>query len=928
MNTPRRLYVVVNQQAAGPFTEQEVAGKLLSGEVNEQTLTCVEGAQTWSQLHQTLSPELMRQTLEFRRASSMFATPNPSGAPTPPPPAPGGSFVGTGQSTSMIGPANALPPRSMPTVSLIEPNGAPIQVPSGVQMPSGIMTSPPSAAQAARASMMAQSMTAPAPAAPPPSMDLAVEAEGASSSEGGKGRKWQIIAGAAAALAVVGALAFNPVKHWWQAREEFARGTAAMQGGRTDEAMVAFYNATNHQPDSGVYVTALQDARRRLVDKIKERGNDEPALAHLVFVRGVASTFEAALGEDSLQSLRDWMREVEPAANKQVRAAFDQEFAKLDSLLAPHEGKLRSYFTAPAEKEEAAKLHDQWLALREAYAAWDRKEPVKTVKELAKVGEDLRKTAYEGIFAKTETLRQDLEAKLRNAEELAATNRYTETRPVFAALEPYVDLLPTIKLEKQRIQLAGENHYASKLVEAVRAKNADQAQASLKSYMDFRGSPLSDDQVTSFLQIREFEPFLERLTQFGLHPKVPSARQNYADVILVASNLPNFTDAPLAREFLRNSYYDWARQELDKGRAAPAAYLALLAQKYENPDAPNLFNEAREKIAASFTIAIQPAPMTVNSPKASRMFTADLEASTLNTLRSGLPEWIRWQAEAPPQGAEPLILLKAAPVLSQYNRRTDQTPRTANGRFRFEDIIEENPAWYRAQEEVANAEAGLASAQQAYQQAKALADQTAQQAANSGSSGFAIFGAVLSGITQGVSSAGVDDAARALANARQRAATTPRQLRKENWQVVEWTEVDHINQFDAEVRLDLLIGDKPLLNRKFTAKTQHLSTEREGGYGGRVKQMQKQEPNIETIETKLAQDLKAQIQAVGTNDFLGQVKKSLAEYINQQATDMDAETRANTVLGLELLWWKHPLFNANAMRSPDLLGRFGDVIVK
>jgi hypothetical protein len=938
MNAPRRLYLVVNQQAVGPFTEQEVAGKLLAGEVTEQTPACPEGAQEWSELHRTMSPELMRQTLEYRRASSMFHS-SAGAASNPPAPAtpPSQSFVG---STSMIGPAAGAAPRPMPAVSFVEANGTPIQVPSGFQMPSGIVTSPPAAYQAGPAAAGGQSFFAgaqPAAAAPAPApastvapadMGLAVEAEGADSSSGSKSNFWKIFAGVAAVLAVAAALAYAPAKKWWDAREAFARGTAALQGGQIPEAMVAFHAASNLQPDSGVYLTALQDARRKFVDRIKERGADEPALAHLVFARGIAATYEAPLGDDSLQTLKDWMREVEPNANKQIRQAFDQPFERLQELLAPHEGKLRTYFATPAEKEEATKLHDQWRTLRDAYAAWDKREPVAAVKELAKISDDLRKGAFEALFNKTESLRQELEGKLRNADELASGNRYMETRPIFTALEPYVDLLPAIKLERKRIQLAGENYYASKLVESVRAKNEKAAQDSLKNYMDFRGTPLADDQIAAFLQTKEFEPFLDRLREFGLHPKTPAARQNYADVILVASSLPNFTDPAPAREFLRDAYYAWGAQELEKGRAAPAAYLALLAQKYESTEAASLFDEAREKIAASFTIAIQPAPIAINAPKASRSFTADLEASTFNSLRGGLPEWIRWQTEAPAQGSEPLITLRAAPVLAQFNRRTDQLSRTAKGRFRFEDIIEENPAWYQAQDMVARAESGLEQARNAYQQAKAMADQTAQQAANSGSSGLALFGAIISGVSQGVSSAGVDNAARALAQARSTAAQTPRQIRKENIQDVEWTEIDHVNQFDAEIRLDLYLADKVLHTRKFTAKTQHLSTEREGGYGGRVKPMQKQEPSIETIETKLASDLKAQLQVVGTNEFLGQVKRALSDYISQQATDMDAETRANTLLSLELLWWKHPLFNSNAMRTPDLLGRFGDVIVK
>jgi hypothetical protein len=931
MDAPRRLYLVVNQQPVGPFTELEVAGKLLAGEINEQTPSCVEGAQDWSDLHRTLSPELMRQTLEYRRASVMFNAAVSSPNPPAPTSLPNRSFVG---STSMIGPAAAMPARPIPAVSFVESSGATIQVPGSFQMSGGIATSPPAPHTPTVAAPMGQSYligAQPPPAAPaanvaPAEMGLALEAEGAESSATSKSKVWMIGAGLAAVLAIAGSLAYAPGKRWWDAREAFARGTAALQSGQLPEAMIALHTASHLQPDSGVYVTALQDARRRFVDRIKERGTDEPALSHLAFVRSSTSTYETSLGEDALQVLKDWAREIEPNANQQIRQAFDQPLERLQELLAPHEGKLRSYFAAPAEREEAGRLHDQWRTLRESYAAWDRGEWVAAVKELSKINDDLRKSAFTTLHSKTEALRGELEGKLRKADELAGGSRFMETRPVFAALEPYVDLVPSITLERKRIQLAGENYYASTLVGAVRAKNETQAEESLRNYMEFRGTPLAAEQIAAFLHTSEFKPFIDRLREFGLHPATPDARQHYADVILVASTLPNFADVAPAREFLRDAYYKWGAQELDKGRAAPAAYLALLAQKYNSAEAETLFEKARAKISSSFTIAVQPAPITVNAPKAPRSLAADLEASALTNLRGGLPDWIRWQSEAPAQGSEALITIRATPVLAQFNRRSEQTSRTARSRFRFDDIVEDNPAWYQAQEMVAHAEGQLERARNAYDQAKAAADQTMQQSANSDGGNLALLGAMISGVSKGVSSANVDSATSELAQARGVAASTPRQIRKENIQDVEWNEIDHVNLFDTEFRLDLILGDKVLQTRKFVAGLQHTSTERAGGYGGRVTPIQRQEPSLEAVETGLASELKAQLRVIGTNEFLNQIKTALANHILLQAKDMDAETHTDTLLSLELLWWKHPLFSSNAMRTPELLGRFGDVV--
>lgn len=930
MSTPRRIFVVQGQQPVGPFNEQQLAAKLVSGELQETTLACEEGASAWRPLRETLDPALLKKTLEFRRASNLFATQTnlssgPQASAPPPPAAPRPSSPPAASSTSMIG--SAAPPRAMPTVSLIESNGAPIQIPPHAL--SGAFTTSAPVASGAPAAPSAAPSTPQLPSikpTPSASVNLDFEAVGSKPEGASRKRRWQIGGGVAIAALVAGAFLWEPVSNWWHARQEFARATAATLAGQFEDALVASHNATVLQPDSGVYLAAWQEARRKQIDRVKARASQEEPLVHLLSSRDFAQKYEKALADEGQQAMHEWIAEIEPTALKQIRAAFSRDLVFLNELLGPHEGKLRSYFQTNEQREEAGQLHDQWLALREASAAWDRNEPLKTVAQLNLIHEDLRKSVYDVIFAKVQTLREKLEEQLREAQELAAAHRFIETVPLFATLEPYGEWITAIKVERQRIQMAGENFYASRLVESVRAGKSEETYTSLKSYMDFRRSPLKDDQLKAFLAIRSFKPYLARLTEYGLHPKVASARQNYADVILVASNLPNFDDAAEAREFLREAYLAWGRQELESGRAAPAAYLALLADKYGNPGGTELFNKAREKVGSSFTLAIQPAPLVVNAPKASKFFGAQLEGDAVNGLRNVLPPWIHWQADPPAAGeVEPLIVMKFVPVLAEFNRRNERNVRNASGKFRFEDIIEDNPAWHNAQADLVNAQNNLAQAQMAYQQAQAMAQQTAAASAND-TSGFGIFGAILSGVSQGISQAGITDAQQAINRAQSRLASTPRQVRRENWQTVSWRENDYVSKFDALFRVDLMVGDKAILGRKFTATTAHQSTEREGGFGGRVAPMQKQEPNIDEIETALVEKLKGSLQVVGTTEFLKQIKTSLGDYLVQQAAGMDAETRANTQLGLELLWWNHPLFDPQAMKTADLLGRFGDVI--
>lgn len=931
MSTPRRIYVVHDNQPVGPFNEQQLAAKLVSGEFQEATLACEEGASAWRPLRETLDPTLLKKTLEFRRASNLFATQanmssGPQPASSPPAVAPRSSAPPAPSSTSMIGPAT--PPRNMPAVSLIEPNGTPIQIPphalSGAFMTSAPVASGAPATPSAAPSAPQLPSIKPTPAA---SVNLDFEAVGTKPEGASRKRRLQIAGGVALATLIAGAVLWGPVSNWWNARQESARATAATLAGQFEDALVASHNATVLQPDSGVYLAAWQEARRKQLERVKARATQEDPLVHLLSSRDFAQKYEKPLADEGQQAMNEWIAEIEPTATKQIRAAFSRDLAFLNALLGPHEGKLRSYFQTNEQREEAGQLHDQWLALREASAAWDRNEPLKTVAQLNLVHEDLRKTVYDVIFAKVQTLREKLEGQLREAEELAAAHRFLETAPLFAELEPYGEWITAIKVERQRIQMAGENFYASRLVESVRVGKSEETYTSLKSYMDFRRSPLKDDQLKSFLAIRGFKPYLARLTEYGLHPKIASARQNYADVILVASNLPNFDDAAEAREFLRDVYLEWGRQELESGRAAPAAYLALLADKYGNPGGTDLFNKAREKVGSAFTLAIQPAPLVVNAPKASKFFGAQLESDSLNGLRNVLPPWIRWQGDAPAAAgeAEPLIVMKFVPVLAEFNRRNERNVRNASGKFRFEDIIEDNPAWHEAQADLVNAQNNLAQAQMAYQQAQALAQQTAAASAND-TSGFGIFGAIISGVTQGVSQAGVTNAQQAINRAQSQLASTPRQVRRENWQTVSWRENDYLSNFDAQFRVDLLVGDKPIYSRKFSSKTSHQSTERDGGFGGRVAPMQKQEPSMDEIENALVEQLKRSVQVVGTTEFLGQIKSSLNDYITQQSDGMDAETRANTKLGLELLWWQHSLFDPKAMKTADLLGRFGDVI--
>lgn len=930
----RQIFIAKDNQPQGPFSEDELGLKLISGEIEVGTLACEDGAPAWKPLGEVLDPKLVSRMVEYRRASQtmsaqMHSQPPPASVPPPSappaPPAPGASMFPK--------PAHA----GMPVISVLEPNGQPIQVPAQSFAPSVFLTSMPVAAQSVPPPAIPVTATVPAatgagtvpPPAPVSHPSLATEAIGGSETGApGKRRGWMIAGGVAAALGVGTFFAWEPVSNTLKAKQEFQRAQAAMANGQFAEAMAAARVSSSLAPDSGIYLNAWQDARRKALDSLKGRLGKEPPLDHLIYAREFLAKYEGALGDDGLAATKEWIAETEPQAIRQIKGGFDGDIAALNGLLARHEGKLGTYFNAADNRDEAKRLQDQWVALRDAHAAWAASQPLKTVELLGKISEDLRKgAAYAGLAGQTSKMKDGLLEKLHGATDLAAAKRFNDTAAVFQGIDAYDTWLPEIKQEKQRIQMAGENYYASRLVAAVRAKNADATRENLNNYMRFRGRPLTESQLTEFLEIREFKEYLSKLTEYGLHPRGKAARQNYADVVLVASNLPNFSDADDAKEFLGDSYMEWGRAELEKGRSSPAAYLALLAGKYGHPAAPDLFESAHDKILAEFTIALRASPLVINAAKASKSFASQLEIDSLNALRNSLPPWLKWQTpdNTAAGEAEPLLAVKVTPILAEFNRRNDRVARTASARFRFEDIIEDNPDYYSAQQDVNNAQASLQSAIDQRAAAQASANQMASQ--NYGnSSGLALFGAVLSGVTQGVSEAGVNNARQALADAQNRVASTPRQVRKENSQNVTWNEFDYVSDFNAVFKLELKVGDKTILAKSCTASTRHTSTEREGGFGGRVKAMQRQEPSMDEIEIALTEQLKPQLQALGAPAFLGQIKSGIAAFITQQAGTVDAEAQANALIGLELLWWKHPLYNAAALRSPDLLGRFGDVV--
>jgi|GEM_PF-6781283 len=909
----RQLFISKDNQPVGPFNDEELGQKLITGEIEAYTLACEEGAPAWKPVSEVLDPLFVSKVLEFRRASQAL-------------------------SASMAGSMVPQPARpTMPAMSVLEPDGRPVQVPGAAAAASMVLTSLPMPAQPGALPPAAGSGVPPVHASfaagttarSAGSVSLAEEAIGRDPAEHSGGRpRWQIALGVAAVLVVGGGLAWGPVSTRWNASNEFSRVQAALAAGRYADAMLAARAASTLMPDSAIYLNGWQEARRRAIDEFKAGVGKVPALDYLVAGREFVAKYESALGEEGLAATRSWLTENEPAALQQVKAGFDGDLAALNALLGSHEGKFSTYFSGADNRTEARRLQEQWLALRSAHTAWEANRQIEAVELLAKVPEDLQKgAAYTSLQGEVQQLRESVLEKLRGATDLAAGKHFIEAMPLLEELEIHAGWVPEIKLERQRLQLTGENYYASQLVGAVRTKNATGMRENLKNYMQFRRRPLTDPQLTEFLETRDFTTYLAKLNDYGLRPRGKAARQNYADVVLIASNLPNFTNPDEARAFLANAYADWARAELEKGRSSPACYLALLAGKYGFAGANELFDTAHEKILGEFTFAIRPQPLAINAPKASKAFGSQVEIDLLNAIRNQLPGWLKWQTpENMTTGeAEPLTLVKFMPVLAEFNRRNDRVARTMSGRYKFPDIVEDNPEWYSAQEAVSNAQNALAQAQSAYAQAKASADSMAQSSSGS-SSGLALFGALMGGVATAVSDGEVNSARQRLSAAQAHFARTPARISRPDVRELSWTEFDVLSDFTVVFKLEFKAGDKTILARSLAASTQHKSMERPSDHNGTIPAVQRQEPSIEEMEMALLEKLRPQVQALAAPAFLEQLKGSLGNYIAQQSGAIDAEAQANALIGFELLWWKHPLYNAAALRSPDLLGRFGDVI--
>lgn len=913
----RQIFISKDNQPHGPFNDEQLGQKLISGEIEVSTLACEEGGPAWRPVSEVLDAQFVSKVLEFRRASQALSAQI--------------------QSTSGISqPGRAV----LPPVSVIEPDGRPVQVPGTVAVPSVVLTSMPMpVAPGAGTGGSAPPPGVPVGAAAPApsgvfghsgvSVRLAEEAIGSDSGQSSGRPLWQFAVGAIAVLAVGGFFAWEPVSHRWNASKQFESAQLAMGSGRYADAMLAAHAASKLMPDSGIYLSGWQDARRRALDELKAGVAKSTPLDYLVAGRAFLAKYEPALGDDGIAATRDWLLENEAAALKQVREAFDGDLAGLDGLLKPHEGKLAAYFAGTEHRNEARRLHDNWLTLRSAYAAWEAGRQVPAIELLMKVPADLQNgPAFGKIGGEVLQLREAVLEKLTAVTDLANGRHYIEAMPQLDELEVHAGWLPEVKQERQRIQLSGENYYASQLVGAVRAKNAAATSENLRNYMQFRRRPLTDAQLGEFLEIRDFTTYLSKLTDYGLRPRGKAARQNYADVVLVACNLPNFTNPDEAKAFLADAYFDWGRAELERGRSSPAAYLALLAEKYGHAASSELFNNALEKVQGEFTFAIRPQPMVFQAQKAPRSFGTQVEADVLNAVRNSLPSWLKWQA-ADSGGSgdvEPLVRVDFTPTLFEFSRRNDRVARTASGRYKFPDIVEDNPEWFTAQEAAANAESAYSQAQTEYQQAKASADQLAAQSQQTESSGLALFGAIMSGVTQGVSDSALQTARQNLADARATAARTPRQVRRQDIRDLNWTEFDVTNEFRASLRLEFRVGDKLVLTRSLSADAQFKSMERESAHNDTIKAVQRKEPGNDEVEAALMEKVRPQVTALQTPAFLQQLKNSLGTYIAQQAGAIDAEAQANAFIGYELLWWKHPLYNPAALKSPDLLGRFGDVI--
>jgi|GEM_PF-3013812 len=741
------------------------------------------------------------------------------------------------------------------------------------------------------------------------------------------------LAGAGLAVIVLGtAVIFRQdAANAWNAHKKNQLALNFIKQEQWTDALQAEHEATDLRPGAADYQLTYMQIRRSFLRAAKPRLAILDPVTYLATVHTLVTQLGPALDDDGENQFQSWCYERETAALDEANAPFDTDEAALGKIFQGRESFFVDMFS-PGNQAKAHTLLAAWQNLDAAETAWKSNDADRVAALLDKIPADYRKLVYTNFEKRLDGVRQQIRERWDAANKLVIQNDYLGAKPLFADLQRHEAWIPGLQAARLAAQSGGEGFFTEKMVEANMAKQYHDAGNWLFQLMTLQGQNTKGINFDGIFKGGTTADFLNLLTGLGLHPGAALERKNFTDVLLVAANMENLTDAGAAQHFLGDTYLDWATKEYQSGHYGNAGYLSLLATKHGNAAASEVFDKARAAGLDQLIVVVAAQPPVNQVSSADKDFSDELYNAAVNTVHDSLLPWMKYEDSGNPfttTATNGLFRVRIKAGISKFSPDYQRNIRSVSREFPVKVIVD-NPALPGARQQAEQAQETLTAAQRKYQSDKQTAELAGQATRMAANQIFGGFGGIIAGglaggaVANSVSTAGVDAAAQALTSAQNDLANMPPQVEQTQNKLFTWNETDHTTTYHATFQLGLGVSDSNPWSQSFNASVTHKSTERRGIDQVNLAPLEREQPDLQKIESILAADLKRQIQALGKAGALAGIKTSLQKSCASEGAALT--TGLDTRLNLELLWWNTPLRDYRAFATSELLGKFGDVV--
>ena len=740
-----------------------------------------------------------------------------------------------------------------------------------------------------------------------------------------------------AALAVIGigaAVVFRQdIGDSWHAHQKNQLALELIKQEQWTDALRAAHEATDLRPGSADYQLTYTQVRRAFLKAAKPKLALLDPVAFLTEVNKMTTELGPALDDDGETQLQSWCTEREAPALEEAGAPFDADMDALGKIFKGRESFFVDLFS-PGNQSKARGLLTAWQNFDAAETAWKTNNADEVAARLEKIPADFRKAVYDSFQKRLDGVRKEIKERWDAANNLVLKNDYLGAKAIFTELQRHEAWTPGLQSARLAMQSGGEGFFTQKMVEANMAKQYHDAGDWLFKLLTLQGQNTQGINFDDVFKGGTTADFLNQLASLGLHPGPAQERKNFTDALLVAANLDNLTDPDAAHQFLGATYLDWATKEVQRGRFGNACYLSLLATKHGNPAASEVFDKAHAGVMNQLTVIIAAQPPANQISSADKDFSDDLYSAAVNAMHESLLPWMKFEDAGQPAAATAsngVFRVKIKAGINKFSPDYQRKIRQVSREFPVKVIVD-NPAIPEAQQQVEQAQADLTAAQRKYQsdkQSAQLAGQATSMVANQlfGGLGGMVAGGLAGGaVANSVSTAGVDSANRALTSAQDALANMPRQVEQTQSKLFTWNETDHTTTYHATFQIGLGVTDSTPWSQPFSASVTHKTTERRGIDQVNLAPLDREQPDLQKIESILAADLKNQIHAFSGNNALAGIKTSLQKYCAGEGAGTNPEAGLDTQLSAEFLWWDSPLRDYKTLATPALLGKFGDVV--